>query len=320
MKYDIINSNWDSFLDDGYEYDLIYLDPPFFTQKKHSIKNSNSEISFDDIWESKEVYMQWLTDVFIKCHSKLKSSGVIYSHNNFEINAELLSGLPNNVSNRFITNISWLRSHPHNNISKSFGNIVDSIMMFSKTTNNYFNVLYNPLDANYEKNSFSNEDSNGRYSLSPITGERSRHGYKFEFNGYEPEYGWRYDYKTISELDESNRIHYGKNKPYKKQYLSECKGSPIQNFWGDIPPITRSTSNQRQKKKKKPIPLLKRIIESSCPTDGNVLDPFAGSGTTLFASLELKIPGYVKLIDQNPDSIDLIKTTINKEYPLSKFT
>lgn len=320
MKYDVINSNWDSFLTDGVLYDLIYLDPPFFTQKRHSISKNGSNIYFDDIWNSFDEYMDWLVDVFVKCHSRLSPSGLIYSHNNFEINANLLSRLPTNVANKFITNISWLRSHPHNNISKSFGNIVDSIMMFSKTNNNYFKVLYNPLNVNYEQNSFSNEDKNGKYSLGPITGERSRVGHIFEFNGYTPTYGWRYDYDKILELHNSNKIHYGKNKPYKKHYLKDCNGSPIQNFWGDIPPITRTEKNKREYPTQKPLELLKRIIESSCPLGGNVLDPFAGSGTTLLAAIELQIPSYVKLIDQNSDAISIIHNNIDLYFPLKKFT
>jgi DNA modification methylase len=321
MKYEIINSNWDSFLSDNNLYDLIYLDPPFFTQKRHSIKDGESEIYFDDIWESFDEYMNWLVDVFEKCHSRLKPSGIIYSHNNFEINAKLISKMSPVISKKFITNISWLRSHPHNNITKSFGNVVDSIMMFSKTNNNYFNVLYKPLDSKYEVGSFSNEDDIGKYSLTPITGERSRSGYFFEFNGFNPKYGWRYEKDKIIKMYNENKIHFGKNKPYKKQYLIDSNGSPIQNFWGDIPPITRSEKNKRHYPTQKPISLLKRIIESSCPPGGSILDPFAGSGTTLFASIELQIPEYVKLIDRSKYSIDIIKKSLNEyENTILKFT
>lgn len=38
----------------------------------------------------------------------------------------------------------------------------------------------------------------------------------------------------------------------------------------------------------KPIGLLRRIINSSCPEDGVVLDPFAGCGTTIIAAEQLK--------------------------------
>jgi DNA modification methylase len=37
---------------------LIYLDPPFFTQKQHSLKTRDRqcEFSYDDLWESHQDY------------------------------------------------------------------------------------------------------------------------------------------------------------------------------------------------------------------------------------------------------------------------
>ena len=310
MEYDVINGEWDSFVNDDNEYDLIYLDPPFFTQRKHKMMKDGVEVSFDDFWDNMEQYNLWLKNVVEVCWNKLSKGGVLYSHNNFEMNAHLLYGLPENIRNKFMTNISWQRSHPHNNIKKSWGNIVDSIMVFTKTKNNYFNVLYSELDEKYRENSFNNKDEKGFYSLSPITGEKSRLGYFFEFKGMNPKYGWRKNFKDIEEEDKKGLIHYGKNKPYKKIYLTESKGVPVQNIWVDIFPITRTEGNKREYPTQKPIKLLERIIMSSCPKNGKVLDPFGGSGTTLMASLTTRIPSYVKIIDKNPDAILIINENI----------
>jgi DNA modification methylase len=310
MKNDIILGEWDLFINDDNEYDLIYLDPPFFTQRIHKMEKEKGEVSFDDIWDNIEEYNSWLKNVVESCWDKLSPQGVLYSHNNFEMNALLLCGLPNNIKSKFMTNISWQRSHPHNNIKKSWGNIVDSILVFTKTKNNYFNVQYNELDEKYRNNSFNNKDDNGFYSLAPITGEKSRIGNMFEFNGVTPKYGWRKSIQDIEELHNNGLIHYGKNKPYKKMYLNQSKGSPIQNIWTDISPITRTEENKREYPTQKPIKLLERIIISSCPKNGKVLDPFGGSGTTLLASIRTKIPGYVKIIDKNPDAIEIIKDVL----------
>jgi DNA modification methylase len=312
MNYDIIKGEWNSFINDDNQYDLIYLDPPFFTQRKHKIEKEGKEISFDDIWESEEEYNEWLKNVFMESYNKLTPTGLIYSHNNFEMNSMLYSNLDKKIRKRYVTNISWQRSHPHNNIKKSWGNIVDSIMVFSKTNKNYFNVQYNSLDEKYKNNSFNNKDDNGNYALAPITGEKSRVGYKFEYKGFNPTYGWRKTKEEIIKLDEIGYIHFGKNKPYKKIYDYESKGSPIQNIWTDIFPITRTEENKREYPTQKPIKLLERIIISSCPKGGKVLDPFGGSGTTLFASLKTRIPSYVKIIDINPDAIDIINDGIEK--------
>jgi adenine-specific DNA-methyltransferase len=312
MKYDVILGEWDSFKDDGNLYDLIYLDPPFFTQRRHKINDGETEVYFDDIWENIEEYNSWLVGVFETCWSKLTKTGLIYSHNNFQINSLLFSNLKSDIQSNFITNISWQRSHPHNNIKNNWGNIVDSIVVYSKQKNkNYFNVQYDSLDEKYEKNSFNNKDDNGHYSLAPITGEKSRHGHFFEFNGFNPKYGWRNNIDEIKKLHDLNLIHYGKNKPYKKIYLEKSKGRPIQNIWTDISPLTRSEKNRREYPTQKPIKLLERIISSSCPKGGKILDPFGGSGTTLHASISTNIPSYVKIIDKNEDAIRIINDSIN---------
>lgn len=314
MKYEIINDEWNSFVNDDKIYDLIYLDPPFFTQRRHKMMEGDKDIFFDDVWDSEDEYNKWLKNVFETCWSKLSKNGTIYSHNNIQMNSMLYANLDSNIRNNFMTNISWQRSHPHNNIKNTWGNIVDSIMVFTKTKKPYFNVQYNNLDEKYKNNSFKNKDENGFYSLAPITGEKSRPGHFFEYKGINPKYGWRNKREDIIELDRKNLIHYGKNKPYKKIYLSESKGSPMQNIWTDIFPITRSESNKRTYPTQKPIKLLERIIISSCPEGGNVLDPFGGSGTTLLASISTKIPSFVKIIDKNKDAIDIIFDNINSNF------
>lgn len=313
MKFDIYHGEWNSFTNDDLSYDLIYLDPPFFTQRRHKMLKDDKEVFFDDIWEDENQYNLWLKNVVETCWNKLSPQGTIYSHNNIQMNSMLYALLDNKVRDKFITNISWQRSHPHNNVKNSWGNIVDSIMVFSKTKKPYFNVQYNKLDQKYEENSFNNVDEVGRYSLAPITGEKSRLGYIFEYKGICPKFGWRKPLDEIKELDKNNLIHFGKNKPYKKTYLSESKGSPIQNIWTDIFPITRTEEDKREYPTQKPIKLLERIIKSSCPEGGSVLDPFGGSGTTLWASMSTGIPNYVKIIDKNPDSIDLINNQLNKK-------
>ena len=106
--------------------------------KKHKMEKENGEVSFDDFWVNLEEYNLWLNNVVSVCWSKLSPQGVLYSHNNFEMNSYLLAGLSENIRSKFMTNISWQRSHPHNNIKKSWGNIVDSILVFAKTKNNYY--------------------------------------------------------------------------------------------------------------------------------------------------------------------------------------
>ena len=62
--FDIIHSEWNSFKDDNIEYDLIYLDPPFFTQTSYTMSDGKSSIGFEDRWKNLDEYMEWFLDVF----------------------------------------------------------------------------------------------------------------------------------------------------------------------------------------------------------------------------------------------------------------
>ena len=191
---------------------------------------------------------------------------------------------------------------PKNNIKNGWGNIVDSIMVLKKG-NPYFEVEYTDLDAKYEKNSFKNKDSKGFYALAKVSGEKSRPCRRFEYKGYNPVYGFRISEEMLAGLDADGRIHFGDNNLYKKIYLEESKGVPVQNLWDDVYFISRSEQNKRKYPTQKPLKLLERIIKSSCPADGWVLDPFCGSGTTALASYTLN--RNCVTMDINPDALQL---------------
>lgn len=298
------------------KFDVIYLDPPFGTQRSFRLKAEN-HLGYDDYWDSNSKYIEWLNSIIKKLFNLLTNKGTIYIHNNYESNALLFSSLPETIRNNFITTIHWQRSHPHNNISSSWGNIVDTILVIGKTKKPYFKTQYTELDKTYSENSFNNIDEKGKYALAPITGERSRLGYVFEYKGFSPKYGWRKKLEAIKDLDSKGLIHFGTNKPYKKVYLFESNGRPIQNIWYDIFPITRTEKDRRSYPTQKPVKLLKRILLSSCPEKGWVFDPFAGSGSLLRAALELNAEkGYLintVSSDINPESVKLMKTIIKNE-------
>lgn len=288
---------------------LIYIDPPFGLNRNFTMEEeTGTEKGFSDNWNSQEDFLTWYSDIIEKCFKVLDKDGFLYCHNNFIMNALVLSKL--SISSKLDTNISWRRSHPHNNIKNGWGNIVDSILVFKKGSPK-FNVQYSELDETYKNNSFGNSDERGNYSLTPITGEKSRPGHMFEFNGFAPKFGWRKPLEEIKKLDEQNLIHYGKNKPYKKMYLDDSKGSPIQNFWDDIHPVTRTEKQKREYPTQKPIGLLERIIESSSQPGDLVFDPFCGSGTTLLASNNLGRSCITS--DLNLDALNIAVERLNEQ-------
>ena len=97
---------------------------------------------------------------------------------------------------------------------------------------------------------------------------------------------------------------------YKKIYLDDNKGVPVQNLWDDVYFISRSETNKRKYPTQKPLKLLERIVKSSCPKNGWVLDPFAGSGTTAIASNLLE--RNCMTLDINQQSIRLVTGAIEE--------
>ena len=293
-------------------FDLVYLDPPFGLQRDFNmVEEDGREKGFSDSWESFDDYIHWYANIVIQAYYKLDKNGWMYLHNNFIGNALVLSKVTPEIRDNFYTNISWKRSGPKNNIKNGWGNIVDSIMVIRKG-NPYFEVEYTSLDPVYAANSFKNKDEVGYYALAKVTGEKSRPCTRFEYKGYNPQYGFRITIEKLKELDEQNRLHYGANNLYKKIYSHESKGVPIQNFWDDVYFISRSEKNKRKYPTQKPIKLLERIIKSSCPRDGWVLDPFCGSGTSAIASFNLG--RNCVTMDINTDAIEIATETVDELY------
>ena len=62
--------------------DLVYLDPPFYTQKKQKgkSKDNKKEYNFEDSWDSIEHYLNYIEDRLIECKRVLKKTGSIFLH------------------------------------------------------------------------------------------------------------------------------------------------------------------------------------------------------------------------------------------------
>ena len=291
-------------------FDLVYMDPPFGLQRDFKMQEEDgTEKSFSDKWSSFDNYVDWYADIINKAWSKLNKDGWMYCHNNFIGNALVMSKIDVKIQSSFYTNISWKRSGPKNNIKNGWGNIVDSIIVFRKG-NPYFDVEYTSLDPVYAANSFQNKDAVGNYALAKVTGEKSRPCARFEYKGYNPQYGFRITREKLEELDAQDRLHYGTNNIYKKIYSHESKGVPVQNLWDDVYFISRSEKNKRKYPTQKPLKLLERIIKSSCPVGGWVLDPFCGSGTTAISAFNTGRNCITS--DVNPDAIRIAQETVDE--------
>src|SRR5438477_9124629 len=61
---------------------LVYLDPPFFTQKIHKLgtRDRQKEFRFSDLWTSEDSYAEFLHLRLIEFHRILAPTGSIFFH------------------------------------------------------------------------------------------------------------------------------------------------------------------------------------------------------------------------------------------------
>lgn len=62
--------------------DLIYFDPPFFTQRKHSLTNKDNSktYEFDDKYNSIKEYLELVENVLQESKRVLKNTGSVFLH------------------------------------------------------------------------------------------------------------------------------------------------------------------------------------------------------------------------------------------------
>lgn len=284
-------------LPDG-SVDLIYLDPPFFTNRIYEvIWGEEAEIrSFKDRWEGGiQHYIEWMYLRAVELHRVLKPNGSLFFHCDPHASHYLkvmLDGLFGMTT--FRNEIIWRRYGSHNDSaqgSKHFGRVHDTLLLYTKGNKPTWNQLYTPLDREYVKKNYRYiEGETGRqYMTTPLTGPggEAKGNPVFEWKGHTR--AWRYSKETMQELHDKGRLHYSKT-GYARQkfYLEESKGVPVPDIWTDIKPLTGHNRERLGYPTQKPEALLDRIILSSTNPGDVVLDPFCGCGTTVVVAERLK--------------------------------
>lgn len=228
--------------------DLIYLDPPFFTQKTQILKNKdNKEYSFQDSWDNIVTYKNYIQERLEECKKVLKNTGSIFLHCDRSASHYLRIALDEvfGVEN-FQSEIIWSYRR-WSNAKKGLLNAHQIIFFYSKTKDFKFNPVYT--------------DYSPTTNLDQIFQKRGR-----DENG-----------KTVYKTSENGNA----------ELMEEKKGVPLSDVW-EIPYLNPKAKERVGYPTQKPILLLERIIELVTDEGDTVLDPFCGSGTTLVASQILK--------------------------------
>lgn len=260
---------------------LIYLDPPFFTERKHTLKSKDrtKEFSFDDTWGSSEGYANFLYKRIKLMHQLLRDDGSIFVHCD-KSGEHIIRAVLDKVfgEKNFQSEIIWSYKR-WSNSKKGLLPSHQNIYFYSKTKNFKFNTVFTPYS----------ETTN----VDQILQRRTRDA----------------DNKSIYDTDKEGNILLGDKK----------KGVPLNDVW-DIPYLNPKAKERVGYPTQKPLLLLERIIELTTDKNDIVLDPFCGSGTTCVAAklLNRNYIGIDKSIEAIELSKSRIENPIKTESNLLK--
>lgn len=229
----------------GESIDLIYLDPPFFTQKKQTLKtrDNSKEYHFEDVWENVESYRNYIRDRLIECKRVLRNTGSVFLHCDRIASHQLRIALDDVFGERnFRSEIVWFYKR-WSNSKKGLLNSHQIIYFYSKSENFKFNRIYDAYSPT------TNVDQ--------IFQKRVR--------------------------DKNGKTKYKKDKSGHCELMEQKRGVPLSDVW-EIPYLNPKANERAGYPTQKPIILLERIIQLVTDEGDAVLDPFCGSGTTLVAA------------------------------------
>ena len=289
--------------------DVIYIDPPYNTGNKDFVYNDKIINPDDEYKHSK--WLSFMSRRLRIAKQLLSDKGVIFISIDDNEQAQLKL-LCDEVfgEESFIENIIWQKKFSRSNDATYFSSMHDHILCYVKSTDRNSGWKIGLLNRTEElPKGYSNPDNDHRgpwtsVILSAKSGSDSLLYKIITPSGREcyPPNGryWSCSKETFEKWRKENRIWFGKDgngTPRRKTFLSEVQGGlrPNSIFFQ-----AEAGNNQdaRQELKNifsgegifdspKPTKLLKLILTISNSKDAVILDFFAGSGTTLHATMQL---------------------------------
>ncbi len=137
---------------DNNKIDLIYLDPPFYTQdiQKLVSRESEEEYSFSDKWNCMKDYLNYMKIRLYECKRILKDTGNMFVHcdrnasHYLKVLLDEIFGIEN-----FQSEIVWCYKR-WSNSKKGLLNNHQIILFYSKSSNFKFNKIFTELIKYYK--------------------------------------------------------------------------------------------------------------------------------------------------------------------------
>jgi len=314
---------------DSDSIDLIYLDPPFFSNRNYEViwGDAGEVRSFQDRWSGgMEHYISWLKERVEQMHRVLKSTGSIFLHCDWHANAYIRVSILDRIfgMNNFRNEIIWQRTNNPKGSQfekRNLGIATDTIYWYSKSSQYYFNevVAREQLQNEEIEKKYPDTDSKGRFYPGPILRGESmgnRPNLVYEYQGFTPgPSGWRMTKEKLMELDKRGDLGWSsKGKPYRKLRPENDKGNPIYNFWNDINRLYSGSPESIGYPTQKPEKLLERIISMTSNEGEIILDPFVGGGTTVAVADKLSRKWIG--IDQSVQAVKVTELRLGNQQDL----
>lgn len=227
--------------------DLIYIDPPFFSNRHYEVIWGNgAELrTFGDRWKGGiEHYIGWMVERLKELHRVLKPTGSIYVHLDWhavhyvKVEMDKIFGYRN-----YNNDIIWCYTIGGKSKDR-FARKHDTILFYRKGSSCIFNEKQIRIPRKANSHMALAKDADGR----------------------------EYQYKIC------------KKKEY-RYYLDE--GKIPEDYWTDIETLNYEDKERIGYPTQKPAALLERIIKASSNEGDIVLDAFCGCGTTIAVAEKL---------------------------------
>ena len=289
----------------------VYIDPPYATSMTFLDREVNH--AYTDVLLG-AAYVEFLRRRLIVLRELMADDGSIFVHLDqkmvFEIKLVMDEVFGRDNFRNFITR---KKCNTKNYTRRTFGNVSDHILFYSKT-GDY--VWHRPYDAWTEQRvreeyQFIDHVSGRRYKRVPVHAPGVRRGETGKpWRGKLPPRGkhWQYLPSRLDEFDAAGEIYWSANgNPRRKVFFDPEKGVPAQDIWLDFKDAHNQNIRITGYPTEKNYDMLKRVIAATTRPGDWVLDAFSGSGTTLEAAAELgrRFIG----IDQSPAAI---KATVDR--------
>jgi adenine-specific DNA-methyltransferase len=237
-------------------------------------------------------YIEFMRRRLVLMRELLSSDGSLYLHIGHQMLFHLKVILDEVFGRSNFRNLIVRKKCSSKNYTKNqYANLHDYILFYTKSKKYKWNQPGQTPSKEWIEREYPKMDERGRYKLVPIHAPGTRNGETgTEWRGRLPPRGkhWQYTPTKLEELHQRGEIYYSKNdNPRRKVYLPREKALPLTDYWDGYRDAHHQSIEITGYPTEKNLELLKVIIGAASEEGDLVLDPFAGSGSTLHAANDL---------------------------------